>query len=1056
MTTDFIQHRYRLIKQLGTGGMGEVHAAYDRLTRQHIALKRVHIPAQQLHFNSKADSTDFRLALAQEFRALSSLRHPHIISVLDYGFDQQQPYFTMELLDAPQTLTAYGANLATSNKVHLLLDTLQALNYLHRRGIIHRDLKPDNVLVSQNSLKVVDFGLAIGREHLGESTETAGTLLYMAPEILQGGAASEAADLYAVGVMAYELFAGKYPFDRQNAATLIHQIMFTAPDMAACDVSDDLRQIVARLLEKTPDDRYHTAADVMVDLQATLPDFVSQETHAIRESYLQAARFVGRESELALLTDALNRMMTSLPSASDKTDFQRGAVWLIGGESGAGKSRLLDELRPLALVRGVLVLRGQAISEGGQPYQVWRDPLRRLALQTTLTDEESGLLYELIPDLPELLERPIPKVASDTEGFLPKLLALIEAIFRRQTQPIVLLLEDLQWAGDSLNVLQALLAIAPELPLLIVGNYRDDERPNLPNELFGARHIALSRLDKTRIAALTSAMLGEANARQDVIDLLERETEGNVFFIVEVMRALAEDAGQLDRIGSSTIPAKVFAGGMQQVIQRRLGRTPEWTLALLDYAAISGRQIDSFILNRLTALPDSALLPVQVTLSDWLDACGTASILDVQDGRWRFAHDKLREGVIEKLDAQKRPKMHQALAESIEQVYPDRAEDAAVLAYHWREAGIPQKEVGYALAASEQAYGYGDNVGAIHFLRRGLALLPHAPTETQAKRIELEIRLGDLLRRTGAYQEADELLQRVILEARHQADKLTLAKALYTTAINAYFILHEQKNIQAWFLEAIAIARELHNEYDLADMLAWYSVYLLFTTGTIENSLALTEEGLQLSEKTQHHRAFCRNIYTKAFCFQFQKRYEEAAALLEQGLARARQLNDTQELSIGLDSLGNIYSEMGRLEEAYPLWQEGLRLAYAGSKRDGIIVGHLSNAQYHLKKSHLSEAFQHMQSALRHAYQANAAVYISTTTIALVEWYFLAGDTLHAAELIGFVRDKMIDQQDMGVLDDFTPTVQAALSAEDYAAAVERGKLFALEQVISEILGDTL
>src|SRR5215831_12519163 len=142
-----IGNRYQIQDHIGKGGMGAVFLATDRLNGQSVALKRVLIPTSQLRFSTFSKDADLFIALSQEFRLMASLRHPNIISVLDYGFDdERQPYYTMELLDNPQPpiLAMMGqSNLA---KIHLLIQVLQALSYLHRRGIIHRDLKPGNIL----------------------------------------------------------------------------------------------------------------------------------------------------------------------------------------------------------------------------------------------------------------------------------------------------------------------------------------------------------------------------------------------------------------------------------------------------------------------------------------------------------------------------------------------------------------------------------------------------------------------------------------------------------------------------------------------------------------------------------------------------------------------------------------------------------------------------------------------------------------------------------------------------------------------------------------------
>src|SRR5689334_22527958 len=177
--SDTIANRYRLDSQLGAGGMGAVFRAYDRLTGTTVALKKVEIPAELLDFmsvSSAGTSSGLWLALTQEFRLLASLRHPNIISVLDYGFNEErQPFYTMEILEGGQNLVEFGRDKPFAERVALIIQVLQALVYLHRYGVIHRDLKPDNVLVtaersisgdrgmSGSQCKVLDFGLAVAR-----------------------------------------------------------------------------------------------------------------------------------------------------------------------------------------------------------------------------------------------------------------------------------------------------------------------------------------------------------------------------------------------------------------------------------------------------------------------------------------------------------------------------------------------------------------------------------------------------------------------------------------------------------------------------------------------------------------------------------------------------------------------------------------------------------------------------------------------------------------------------------------------------------------------------
>ncbi len=684
-----VNNRYELHRQIGSGGMGTVFLATDRLTSQTVALKRVNTLPQDLQFASISSTTNIVIALAREFKVLASLRHPHIVSVLDYGFDlDKRPYFTMEYLEGARTILEDCSDQPEDVKIDRVVQMLLALVYLHRRGILHRDLKPGNVLVRDRQVKLLDFGLSVDVAQVTEeSSDTiSGTLAYLAPELLEGAPPSKGSDLYAVGAIAYELFSGKSAHFGENTGQLLNSILHTSPNFSAISPNPSLQAVVKYLMARKVSIRYQHPEHVIHDLCEASDYVLPEETSEIRESFLQAARFVGRGQELAKLSAALERAITGL-----------GSVWLVGGESGVGKSRLLDELRIIALVKGVQVMRGQAVTEGGSPYQLWKDVLARLALSTILTDEEAGVLKALVPDIERLLQRPVPDSPSlEPQAALTRLLGVIGDIFRRQVRPLLVLLEDLHWAGDeSLEVIRRLLPGVSSLPLLLVGSFRDAECPDLPDTLPGSTVLSLARLTVEGITDLSVSMLGEVGRRAHVTDLLQRESEGNPFFLIEVVRALADAAGQLSRIGETALPERVFPGGIKAVVERRLSRIPRDSQPLLQLAAIAGRELDLAVITKMAG--DHA------DLEHWLTGCANAAVLEVVGNQWRFAHDKLRVGVIEAIAPEQRPLLHRQVAETIEAAYPGKPEHAAALAFHWSAARYPNKAVQYLEMAGELA-----------------------------------------------------------------------------------------------------------------------------------------------------------------------------------------------------------------------------------------------------------------------------------------------------------------------------------------------------------------
>ena len=708
-------------------------------------------------------SAELRLALAHEFRTLASFRHPNIISVLDYGFDAaRNPYYTMELLRESHTLLEATAHASLKDKIHVLLQLLQALTYLHRRGVLHRDIKPQNALTTGGPLgtqvKLVDFGLAVLREQLvQESASIAGTLAYIAPEILQGALPSEASDLYAVGVMAYELLNRRLPFAQQQLGDLISAVLKDAPDLSSPQLPPPIADVLRRLLEKDPAQRLASAEAAIQALCAAAEIAVPQETTSLRESFLHAARFVGRETEMTELRRALSDLVAG-----------KGQGLLLGGESGVGKSRLLDELRAEALVKGSQVLRGHAIHEGGGAYRVWRDILLSLCLLVPPSPFQASVLQPLVPQLEQVLGVDIPAPPPlDAQAANLRLLRTVEELLLAAHQPLLILLEDMHWADpESLALLQRIAAHLTSRPILVIASYRDDERPDLPSQLSRLRHQKLARLRPPSIADLSDAILGPAGRRPDLIDLLQKETEGNAFFVVEVVRALAEEAGRLSAVGQGGVPAKIVSGGIKAVLDRRIHYIPSSGQRLLQQAALLGRQLDPQVLARLHADVDG-----------WLQGCANAAVLEISDGRWQFAHDKLRERVLERLAAEDRLALHGEVALAIEQVYPDDPLHSAALAYHFGQAGQSEKTLHYAALAGSTALKQGALQAAATLLGEASALQERLGVPL-AERARVRYGLAHALHGLGRMSESIPLLEEALEQRGHPVPRRPLRLGL--------------------------------------------------------------------------------------------------------------------------------------------------------------------------------------------------------------------------------------------------------------------------------------
>jgi eukaryotic-like serine/threonine-protein kinase len=894
--------RYRVLDELGHGGMGVVFRALDRLTGQVVALKRVlRDPVLASDSASTGKRGDLRLYLAREFQALASLRHPNIISVLDYGFDTlQQPFFTMVLVEGSKNIVDAANERPQQQRLEFVGQMFQALNYLHRRQIIHRDLKPNNVLVDQNTVKLLDFGLSTHQKRLAnkpDATTTVGTIYYMAPESLGGNGATVQSDLYAAGLISLELMTGQYPYEITTINRLIENILKEPPSLEG--LPDELRPIFLRLLQKDPKLRYPNAQRVLEDLANVSNDQIILETQATRDSLLQAAQFVGRVEEITALLNSLNTSQAG-----------KGSLILIGGKSGIGKTRLLSELRTQALVSGVQTLRGQASTEGGA-YSLWRDVFHWLALSETINSFDLGVLAEAMPDIAGLIEGPItPPPSLDPASTQARLFTMVENALRMLDKPTLIILEDLHWASTaSIALLGALQHTLADTKVLIVGSFRDDERADLPKLLPAAQPITLHRLETKDINELCESVWGKSDRQQEIVGLLETETEGNAYFLVESLRALAEEAGNTQYIPAMELPKAVFSGAINNLIARRISSVPDTHNTLLTAAALAGRRLNIAMLQKISS---------PVSLDQWILDCSNTAIIEIVDQQWQFAHDKLREHLITNTPLEQRKRMHRTIAEALES-YNDESY-AVALCYHWSHADNPGRECHWASVAGYAALKNNANDEAQNYFRRALAL---GADKSNLQRARWHRAIGQAGLSKGDMHSAGEALRQAaaVLDIPDPDDRSAVVRSfLKQAARQAWHRVRRlegleqaaDQNEDARLREATGVYRELSEVY-------YFTKDALYSITASMASLNLGERATPSSDLAQTYGGI-------TIAMGLLRRLSWAETYRARALRAAEKINDPRTLADVKQRIGLYLIGRGSFREAADMFTEGITL----------------------------------------------------------------------------------------------------------------------------------
>ena len=257
---------YKILEKLGEGGMGVVYKAHDTKLDRMVALK--FLPP---HLNaSEQDKARF----IQEAKAAAALNHPNVCSVIDISEHDGTMFIVMEFVDG-QTLREKKGTVSFKQAIDIGIQIADGLATAHEKGIVHRDIKSDNILVTKDGrVKIMDFGLAKlkGGVHLTRSGSTVGTIGYMSPEQIQGLEVDQRTDLWAFGVVLYEMLTGELPFHEEHEAAIMYEILNVDPKVVQSyrpDIPEHLQGLVTHLLQKDSRKRVATAADVIERLKTT-------------------------------------------------------------------------------------------------------------------------------------------------------------------------------------------------------------------------------------------------------------------------------------------------------------------------------------------------------------------------------------------------------------------------------------------------------------------------------------------------------------------------------------------------------------------------------------------------------------------------------------------------------------------------------------------------------------------------------------------------------------------------------------------------------------------
>lgn len=963
-----IHGHYEIIASVGKGGMGTVYRARDTSDGSIVAVKTLNFVEGGAHRR-----------FLREFNLLNRIRHHRIVRSRTWGLHEGMPFFCMDFIRGrplSNLIAESGHRERLRSRLFLPLVSQigEGLAYIHGCGLVHRDIKPSNIMVREDDgnldVKIMDLGLARFQEsrerRLTQPGTTTGTVEYMSPEQIRGRSVDQRSDLYSIGIILYEILTGNPPFAADLPATVILGHLKDRPRPPYIQgISDCIPNVVMKLLEKEPSDRYSSVENLLRDLVEVDNRPMAGETQnasmLISPAPFLAPQFQGREKELRTL-----RAVLAEPGA------RVGRIVLISGEAGIGKTQVLEEFQADARVHGMRVLAGRCYEGGGRAYGPFLDALMDLEDRPGIQGSD---LEKAVKCVLAQIERTAASDKHDPYPFM-EILSQFLLDLSRET-PTLVCVEDIQWADDqSLRFLGFMRRDTCPTNLVFCLTCRKEGEDQLSDRveavLFdgdaaGIAHLRLKPLSFEETRDLAASMVGEPPVPDDEARRIFVETGGNPLFAVELIRGSIEkglirrnSTGGWTWLRSSEWP---MPAGITQAIESRLGRLRSGYRRALEYASIFPGAFSFDLIAELWPGDELRLLEAL----ERIVRLGLLKSLEDRDGRYQFSHGLIQREVYQVISEGKLELLHLKAGRALELRFKgDELDTLEDLAYHYSRSNDHEKMVDYVTIVGRNALRMHDFSHALHLFEAVLKKGPFsidAPARIargSAAHLDLLCAYAEALSGCNRY----EVARRKLEEVMGWVSEETLpqkAWALRMLGINHVHSCDYQKAKSA-LRESLRLFRVLgdeENELTLLGLLQNVYIGLKNVDGAVRLCNSAAAKCRELGGAINEARA----LIFQAFAAENRHRIERSKTLLESSLELLEMEGDRVHRYACLYLLARVEFRLGHFDRAEAIFKEIQAFRHRCSASGSEARAHLHLSRIALERGDLETAESHARAA---------------------------------------------------------------------------------------------